>query len=398
MGHKVDTLPGPTWPTRANAEHPARGDNDKGAPEVSWAWKLGEVRGIGIHVHGTFLVLMAWVVLSHLLEGHTWRVALDGLVFTLTVFGIVVLHELGHALTAQRYGIRTRSITLLPMGGVAQLERIPDKPRQELVVALAGPAVNVALAAVLAAILVVMGEPLVPGKVEVVGGSLLVKLMWTNVSLAVFNLLPAFPMDGGRVLRALLALRLGLSDATRVAARLGQGMALIFGVLGLLSNPMLVFIAFFVWVGAQQEASSVELRTALADIPVRRAMITDFRTVAAEAPLSWAGALLLAGFQQDFPVVSQDRLVGILTRTRLMEALAERGEAVTVESVMRRDFITASPGELVDDVVYRMQRHGCRTVPVLHGGALVGLLTPENIGELVMMEMARQDVGRRATT
>jgi Zn-dependent protease len=246
---------------------------------MKWSWKLGEVAGIGVYMHMTFLLLIGWVVLSYWLQGNSVAATLVGVGFILALFGCVVLHELGHALMAKKYGIKTRDITLLPIGGVARLERIPDDPRQELWVALAGPAVNVVIAGVLLIWIYLSGglgalQPLL----MVTSGSFVERLMAVNLILVVFNMIPAFPMDGGRVLRALLAMRLEYTRATQIAASLGQAIALLFGFLGLLINPFLLFIALFVWIGAAQEASLVQMKSALAGIPVRRAMVTDFRT------------------------------------------------------------------------------------------------------------------------
>ncbi len=232
---------------------------------MKWSWRIGRIAGIDVYVHATFLLLLAWVAISHYLENQRLADAAYGLFFIITLFGIVVLHELGHALTARRFGIRTRDITLLPIGGLARLERMPEAPRQELLVALAGPAVNVALAGMLLAILAFTSELVALNDVKLVGGSFLANLVFVNVALAVFNMLPAFPMDGGRVLRACLAMRMDYVRATQVAANIGQALALMLGFLGLFSNnPFLVFIALFVWMGAAQEASMVQMKAALA--------------------------------------------------------------------------------------------------------------------------------------
>src|SRR5208337_2564787 len=288
---------------------------------MGWSWRIGRIAGIDVYVHPTFLLLVAWVAMTHFLAHGDWTEALSGVIFILALFGIVVLHELGHALTARHYGIRTRDITLLPIGGVARLERMPEDPWQELVVALAGPAVNVVLAAgIYFALALGRGVESLDESVRV-GGGLLDQLFWVNVSLVAFNVLPAFPMDGGRVLRALLAMRLDYVRATQVAASIGQGMAVLFAFLGLFFNPFLIFIGLFVWLGAAQEARMVQMRSALAGIPVRRAMITEFRTLRPDDTLDQAVEHIRSGFQQDFPVVEDGRLVGVLTRSDLTTAL-----------------------------------------------------------------------------
>ena len=223
---------------------------------MSWSWRIGRIAGIDVRMHVTFLLLVAWVAAQDYLVHRDLAEALGGVIFVCLLFGIVVLHELGHAATARRFGVRTREIMLLPIGGVARLERMPTEPSQELLVALAGPAVNVVLAAAIYLCLAVR-QGLAPiGDAVRVGGGLLDQLFWVNVSLAAFNLIPAFPMDGGRVLRALLAMRLGYVRATQVAASIGQAMAMLFVVLGFVFNPFLVFIGLFVWLGAAQEAAN----------------------------------------------------------------------------------------------------------------------------------------------
>src|SRR5690606_39190809 len=255
-------------------------------------------------------------------------------------------HEFGHALTARRYGIGTRNITLLPIGGLAQLERMPDEPVEELWVALAGPAVNVVIAVVLGVVGFVTETPGGPGAGELAGGSLVERLMIVNVMLVLFNLLPAFPMDGGRVLRALLAMRMPYAQATRVAANVGQGMALFFGLVGLFANPFLIFIALFVWIGAGQEAAQTEMRSVLGGVPLEQAMLTDSRTLAPDDTLARAVELLLAGTQQDFPIVDDGGDVhGILTRADLLTALARQEQVAPVAGVMRRDFLIADAND-----------------------------------------------------
>ena len=355
---------------------------------MKWSWKVGQVAGIGIYVHVTFLILLAWVGLSHYLLRRSWEDVADGTVFIIALFAIVVLHELGHALMAKRFGIRTRDITLLPIGGVARLERIPEEPRQELLVALAGPAVNVLLAAILFAMLAAGERLTAVTDLTLVGGDFLSKLMWVNVSLAVFNLLPAFPMDGGRALRSLLAIRMNYVRATQIAATIGQGIALLLGLLGLFVNPFLVFIALFVWMGAGQEAGTAQIRSALGGIPVGEVMATEFRTLSPHEPLSQAVRHTLAGYQQDFPVVEHGRVAGVLTREGLLGGLTKAGPQAEVGEAMQRSFDTADPGEMAELVLARLQSSACRCLPVLRNGQLVGIVTLENVGEFIMIRAA----------
>jgi len=357
---------------------------------MKWSWKLATVAGIGLYVHATFFLLIAWVGITYWLAGGS-AAALSGIAFILALFACVVSHELGHALTARRYGIRTRDITLLPIGGVSRLERIPDDPRQEVWVSLAGPAVNVVIAAALYAWLLVSQTLRPLSALTMASGPFLERLLLVNVSLAVFNLLPAFPMDGGRVLRALLAMRMDYVRATQVSAHVGQAMALVFGLIGLFSNPFLVFIAFFVWIGAAQEASMVQMRTALSGIPVSRAMLTNFQTVAPDDAAKRVLELILAGSQQDFPVVDGGqggRVAGVLLRSDVLKALAQRASDWRVRDVMRREFEVVDAADMLDTALARLQSCNCHTLPVTSRGALVGLLTMENVGEFLLIQSA----------
>ena len=355
---------------------------------MKWSTKIGTFAGIDVYVHTTFLMLVAWVAFAHWQTEHSVGAAARGVAFILALFGCVVLHEFGHALTAKRFGIRTRDITLLPIGGLARLERMPDDPRQELWVALAGPAVNVVIAAALFVVLFVTGSFAPIGTLSVTGGSFFVRLMTVNVFLVVFNMLPAFPMDGGRVLRALLAIRMEYTRATQLAANIGQGMALLFGLVGLFFNPFLLFIALFVWIGAGQEAAMTQMKWALGGIPLERAMITDFRTLAPDDSLARAVELLLSGAQEDFPVVDDRAVVGILTRGDLLKALARPDRQAPVAQVMRRDFVVADASDMLDLTFQRMQGHDCHTIPVVRRGNLVGLLTMDNVGEFLSVQSA----------
>src|SRR5258706_12158480 len=269
---------------------------------MRWSLKLGQVRGIKIYMHWTFLILVGWIFMVYLGQGQGIGLALRGVGFILAVFGCVVLHELGHALTAQRYHIRTRDITLLPIGGVARLERMPREPFQELWVALAGPAVNVLIAAVLFVSLFLAGR-LAPFSASLATeGEFLNQLMLVNLFLVVFNLIPAFPMDGGRVLRALLATRLDYARATEIAARVGQGMAIVFGFIGLFRFPMLLFIALFVFIGAQEEAQMAQITSSMRGLKVQDAMITKFRPLPVGDSLPVPTNQLLLGSRPHFPV------------------------------------------------------------------------------------------------
>ena len=304
---------------------------------MKWQWKLGTFAGIDVFVHATFLLLIAWIGYSYWLQYGTLAKVAEGILFILALFLCVVLHEYGHALTARRYGIKTRDITLYPIGGAARLERLPDKPIEELWVALMGPAVNVVIAAILFLYLLLTNSLSPTSELGFSSGSFLERLMWVNITLVLFNLIPAFPMDGGRVLRALLAMRMDYVRATQIAANVGQGLAFLFGLIGLFSNPFLLFIALFVWIGASQEASMVQMRNSISGIPVTLAMQTNFETLSPTDRLDRVVSLILAGSQQDFPVVEDGQFVGVLTRDDFIRALSERGQNTPVADVVRRN-------------------------------------------------------------
>ena len=355
---------------------------------MRWQWKLGTFAGIDVFVHATFLLLIGWIGYSHWLQYGTAAKVVEGILFILALFLCVVLHEYGHALTARRYGIKTRDITLYPIGGVARLERLPDKPIEELWVALMGPAVNVVIAALLFVYLYLTSGLVPMTDLTVASGSFLARLMAVNVSLVLFNLIPAFPMDGGRVLRALLAMRMDYVRATQIAANIGQGLAFLLGLFGLFNNPFLLFIAFFVWIGASQEASMVQMRNTISGIPVTQAMQTRFDTLSPTDRLDRVVNLILAGSQQDFPVVEDGQFIGVLTRDDFIKALSQKGQDTPVTDVIRRNVPSVDSHEMVEMALMRLQESGAKTLPVMHSGRFVGLITSENITEFLMIRSA----------
>ncbi len=354
---------------------------------MKWSWKIGEFAGIGVYMHATFLILIGWIILNGYVGGLGLAGTVSNLIFVLALFLCVVLHEYGHALTARRYGIKTRDITLLPIGGVARLERMPDNPRHELWVALAGPAVNLVIAGGLFLALLIV-SPAQALAWNVTGGSFLERMFAVNLVLAVFNLVPAFPMDGGRVVRALLATRIEYTRATQIAASLGQAVALLLGLVGFFTNPLLMFTALFVWIGAAQESNLTQMKSSLSGIPVSRAMLTEFSILAPLDTLARAIDMILSGSQQDFPVVENGRVLGILTRHQLIVSLQQQGPNTPVGQVMDRSFESADSAEMLETVASRMQECSCHTVPVTRAGQLVGLITMDNIGEFLMIQSA----------
>ena len=231
------------------------------------SWKLGKIAGIPIFIHWSFWILIGWILFANVAGGETIFQAIKGSVFIFAIFGCVLLHELGHALMAKRFGIGTSDITLLPIGGVAKLERMPEKPREEFLVAIAGPLVNVVIAGAIFVGLLLTSQITPPAMIHLPGAQFMAHLMYVNLALVIFNMLPAFPMDGGRIFRSLLATRMNYVRATDIAAKTGQFMAILFGVLGIFANPMLLFIAVFVYFGAKAEANYVRARYAYGTPP-----------------------------------------------------------------------------------------------------------------------------------
>ena len=368
---------------------------------MSWSIPLLRVRGIEIKVHVTFALILVWAAYYWGIEtGAGLQGALFGVVATLLLFVCVTLHELGHAFQALKYGIAVEDITLLPIGGVARL-RVPDNARQELAIAVAGPAVNVAIAAVLIVIGALTGTTVVedPNAISTAMGranwaALLPYLTVANIGLVLFNAIPAFPLDGGRVLRALLALRLDYARATAIAVAIGQGLALLLGLVGFLGgNYFLIVIAIFVWIGASQEGEQVAMRRALGGATVGQAMTQRPRVLSATDPLGHAVELTLSTTQADFPVVDAGgRVIGLLTLDDLLRGLRDQPEA-TVGEAMRRQFPVTRPEESVTAAQGQLDEGRVRALPVVQSdGRLAGLLTAADIGEALRLLAVRPQV------
>jgi len=358
------------------------------------SFTLIEVAGIPIRLHWSFLLFLVFMLISGAV-GAGLASSLGGLGFIIALFASVTLHELGHSLVARRFGIKVKEITLLPIGGVSQLEEIPDDPRQELLVAIAGPAVSLGLAAVFIVALRATGIAMGLGTIEYLwGGRFVASLASANVILGLFNLIPAFPMDGGRVLRAILAMRMNYLEATRIASSVGQGFAFLFALLGLFTNPWLIFIALFIYMGAGTEERTAEIRRVLGGVPVNRVMTTRFEIVLPTEPLAAVLERAYRGCQDDFPVVEGGVVKGILTKASVLAALHEKGPEISAAEAMQVEFVTLSPTDMLAQVYEKMRGCNCSSLPVVQDGKLVGMVGLENIGRFFAYESAKQKLTR----
>jgi Zn-dependent protease/CBS domain-containing protein len=351
-----------------------------------WSVNIGTIAGTAVRIHVTFLLFLIWIWVASYTSGGA-EAAWSGLLFMVLLFACVLAHEFGHIFTARAFGVATSDVTLLPIGGVARLERIPEEPRQEFLIAIAGPAVNVAIALALIAVAGARLDAQHLAMVESAKVSMLDRLAAVNLFLAVFNMIPAFPMDGGRVLRALLATRLGHVRATEVAATIGQMVAFGLGFLGLLGNPLLIFIAIFVYLAASSEAQLVALRAASAGVPVTAAMMTRFATLGPTNHIDEAIETLLRTSQSEFPVVdATGHLVGLLDRSHMIRALKQLGPDARVGDVMTTEVPTIGHRQTLEEAFRILQAKSAPAVGVTDGeGKLVGLVTSETLGEMLLV-------------
>lgn len=354
---------------------------------MSWSFPIGRLLGSELRVHAAFFLLLAWIGAAAWISAGP-AAAVVNVAFVLALFACIVAHEFGHALMARRFGIRTPDITLLPIGGMARLEKMPEQPGQEIAVALAGPAVNII---VWAAITLALGGQTDMGSLQSLDDpseGFLARLAAVNLFLVIFNMIPAFPMDGGRVLRAVLATRLDRVQATRLAARAGQAIAFLFGFWGLTAgNPLLLLVAVFVFMAAAAESSDVALHASAQDVPARDAMITSFESLSPDDTLETAAHSLVRTTQAEFPVLGPDgRLQGVLTRSAIASGLEQVGATQQVSAAM----VSGIPQVRLDDPLEMaldgLAKSGAVAVAVTdrHGNFL-GYITRENIGEWMIL-------------
>jgi stage IV sporulation protein FB len=355
---------------------------------MRWSLNIGTIAGTAVRVHITFLLFLVWIFAADYASGGPDE-AWTGLLFMVLLFACVLAHEFGHIFTARAFGVATPDVTLLPIGGVARLERIPEEPRQEFLIAIAGPAVNVAIGLALA----LAGAHLSPSALSGVENahiSMLDRLAIVNLFLAAFNMIPAFPRDGGRVLRALLATRMGHTRATETAAAVGQFVAFLLGFAGLFWNPLLIFIAVFVYLAASSESHMVALRAMAHGVPVTNAMMTQIARLTPQAHVDEAVQTLLRTSQSEFPVVDTDgKPVGLLGRGDLIRALKQLGPDARVADVMTTKVPSVGQRSCLDEALRLLQEKAAPAVAVTdQQGRLVGLVTSETIGEMMMLRDA----------
>ncbi len=356
--------------------------------------KLFRVFGIDVKVHITFLLIVVYFAYlwGAVYQPGGWLGALYGAMLVILLFGLVTIHELTHSRVAQHFGVEVKGITLLPIGGMAQMAEIPKEPRKELLISVAGPASNLVIGFVMVIGAFFIYAPGELSSLEAFGGLLLERsfkgaylyLTVVNLTLAVFNLLPAFPLDGGRVFRALLALKFGQARATQVAVRVGQALALGLGLWGLLGGGIFVLlVAVFIFFGAQAEGQGEETGRVLGPLSVGQAVNTNIEYARPNLVVGELAARLFHTYQEDFLVINQDgELQGVLTRDRLIEALTRHGRYYPVSQAMREDVPIASPSESVYDAFSRMRAAGLKALPVVDDGRLIGMLSLEDISEV----------------
>ena len=352
-------------------------------PRAAASGSVGSVRlfGVPVRLHFTFVLLLIGLVVIGLSSNQSPG---NYTLFVLAVIASVLLHEFGHAFVSSRYGIRTLEIVMYPIGGVARLER-PPKPREEFWIALTGPVVNLAIAGFIVALLYSQKRAVnLFALAQPSDANLADRIVLANLILAGFNLLPAFPMDGGRMLRAVLSRMKSEYEATRIATWSGRMLAISMGLYGFINMPMLAFVAFFIYLGAANEGAASRGRSLTQGIPVRAAMMTDYRTLPHGATVRDAANLLLSTSQQDFPIVLGGQVLGLLGRNALLRGMAQEGPDSYIAGYMEREYQSVPPDRDLADVLPLMAHSGA-CVLVMQEDNLLGLLTSENLSQFLLL-------------
>ncbi len=371
---------------------------------MNGALKIGNVKGIKIQIHWSFWIIVLWIMMAYYMQSHSVNAALMGGLFVLAIFGCVVLHELGHALTALRFGVKTKSITLLPIGGLANLEKIPEKPKQEFIIAVAGPLVNIAITFILYFVLQATDmfptqedlKQMLQNSQQFSAQMFLFNLMAANMILALFNFIPAFPMDGGRMLRALLAMKMDRVSATQVASSIGKTLAIVFIFLGFFYDFWLVFIGLFVYLGAGAEAVQEQNKAAFKGVKVKNAMMRKFPSFSESETLENVLKHLLKTQDKEFLVfdINFTNVVGVLTQTEILNGIQSYGPETLVSEVMNRNFVVLNENEDLNDAYLKLLTSGLTVAPVVNDeGKVVGMIDSDNIKEFMILKLSEEIKG-----
>jgi Zn-dependent protease/CBS domain-containing protein len=358
---------------------------------MKWSLYIGKISGIKMYIHWTFFFFLAWIIAGNVRTGFTLEQSIYSIGFILSIFVCITLHEFGHALTAKKYGYKTRDITLLPIGGMARMEQIPENPKHELVVAIAGPVVNVVIAALIGLGLFAGGNTLTFNMAVSSVTGFFQNLMWVNLSLAIFNLIPAFPMDGGRILRAGLTMATGKRAwATKIASTAGKVVAVIFFIIGIFGNPVLAVIGVFIFITAHAENEMVRTKSLLQDGTVSDVVMKRFFTVESTDTIEQAAKLLLDVQVTDFIVMENEKVSGTLNQQEIIRALAQKGKNVPVSTAMNTNVHFLKPDMTLEKIYAEFSANGKGIMPVMEGDKLIGIVDINNILEYVMVKSATE--------
>jgi Zn-dependent protease/predicted transcriptional regulator len=348
---------------------------------MKWSFEVTRLFGIPLRVHVTFLLLLFFVAIAPTLPGSP----ASRMLTVVLLFAFVVVHELAHSLMAMRFGINVRAIVLLPIGGVSQMEEMPEDPKQEINVSVVGPLTSLVLAAIFYLLASLAGQDVFAAGLNIFGPHLLTNLFWINLVLGLFNILPAFPMDGGRLLRGILASRMEHTTATKIAVEIGQAFAILMFFFGIFYNWLVALIAIFIYLGAEGEEHATMMRAALRNVPVSRAMLTKVETVSPSDSLGSVVEKACHSLQVDFPVVDNDKLVGLLPKEVIFPAIHQNSPETLVSEIMKKEFFSATRGDSLDRIFQKMQGQGISLVPIVEGDRLTGMINLEQIGKYHMM-------------